>query len=116
MNIPALLGSISLILFLIKREKDQHDNNPKYKKSWRAFFVQNWDDFVLALISGQILVLLQEPAYFGLVRFMDWDFEKCVDIYFDSEEAIAFVVGFSATFLIGWLYKYVIKKTKNEEA
>ena len=114
LNIPALIGSIVLILFLIKREKDKHDNNPKYNATWKAFFYAKWDDFLLSIVGGQALAYIQEPLYFGVVRWMEWDYDKYVDLYFDSEEAVSFIVGFSATFIIGWLYRYIVKKTSKD--
>ena len=114
MNIYALIGSVILILFLIKREKDEHDTNKKYKNTWKEFFMSNWDDFALAILSGQLIVRIQESVYFGVVRYMDWDYDKYLDLYFDAEDAISFVIGFSGTFLIGWLYKVLMKKINKD--
>ncbi len=114
MNVYALIGSLTLIFFLIKREKDRHDKNKKLKATWKEFFGSNWDDFVLAIISGQALSFIQQPVFKGYATWSEWDNDKTERLYEDSEIAISFVVGFCATFLIGWLYKYAVKKTSGE--
>lgn len=109
----ALVGSLTLIFFLIKREKDQHDKNPKYKETWPNFFAKSWDDFIMAILSGQAIAFFQEGAFMMIAKWFDFNNPK--EMYKDSETAIAFCVGFCGTFLVGYLYKYIIKKTSDSK-
>ena len=109
----ALVGSLTLIFFLIKIEKDKHDKNPKYKGTWKEFFLQSWDDFLFAIISGQALALFQQGAFMFIASWLNWT--KPEELYKNSETAISFCLGFSGAFIIGYLYKYVVKKTITPE-
>lgn len=109
----ALIGSLVLIFFLIKKEKDKHDTNKKYKGTWSEFFSANWDDFVLAILSGQGLATVQESAFMLISKW--FDVSDPVKTYETSELGIAFIFGFSGTFLVGYLYKYIIKKTSSPD-
>ena len=108
--LAALIGAILLIIVWLKQEKDKHDKNPRYKKSWSKFLSQKWDDFLLAIITGLALCSVQESMFFFIVRFMDYDYQKATDLYFDSEEFIAFGLGLFGTLLFKLGYGYVQNK------
>lgn len=84
----ALLGSQCYIFYLILRFENKWNKNKKL--SWRTYFGNNWIDFTILAILGQILTLIQEYIFAIYVVCCD---ENGWDWFYDIEEGISFMVG-----------------------
>lgn len=108
--IAAAIGTLVFIAIQLKIEKQKSDSDPKYHLKWKKYFQKEWDDFLFSLIIGQGLAFFQESIFYGYAEWADWNDEKAIDFYIESEIAIAGCMGLFGSLLIMILFKFVIKK------
>ena len=108
--LSALLGSLLFVFIRIKIEKQKHDDGIIRKINWKKYFEKEWDDFAFSVIAGQCLAHMQDSLFFGYATWQEWDQDKAINFYYDSEEAIAGGMGLFGSVLILLLFKYVVRK------
>jgi len=104
-------GALLLIIFWLKQEKQRVDDGGR--ANWIKYFSREWDDFAIAWASTLIFVSVQEYVYFGAITFMEWDYDKYVDLYFDGgEQVIAATIGWTSTKLVDKLWRKTVEIDK----
>jgi hypothetical protein len=106
-HVVALIASLIYVGFVLKEFKDKRDTG-KTRMKWKTYWSKQWDDFLWLVLMGQVLTGLQEFLYSGIINF--FSIENPWDIYYDSEEAISFLLGSFGVKLVNKYFKYGSRK------
>ena len=103
-----IIGSFLFIIIRLKMEKQKADDDPKYKNKWSKYFQKEWDDMAFSVLAGIGLTAIQEPLFLAFARWQEIADAK--EVYLESQNLVAAIMGLLGSLLIMIAFKYAIRK------
>jgi len=106
----ALLGFVTYSVILVWQHKQRLDKG-EIHITWKQYFKLQWDDFLVMLLVGQVLALIQEYIAAAVaVWFYFSDQDGFWDRYIESQEVISFIIGALGVYILNRFFKLAKQK------